>query len=180
VHRPFHATRLRRWLHRDRLAIAPGARVDPRALFSLRGEGRIRIGPGCRIGPGAILADYGGFIDLGARVSVNPYAVIYGHGGVRIGDDVRIAAHVVIVAADHVFDDPAAPVRAQGMTKRGITIGRDVWIGANVTVLDGVTIAEGCVIGAGAVVTRSTEPYGLYLGAPARRVRDRGALDRAG
>ena len=39
-------------------------------------------------------------------------------------------------------------------------------------ILGGVTIAPGCVIGAGAVVTRSTERDGVYVGVPARRVRD--------
>jgi len=36
-----------------------------------------------------------------------------------------------------------------------------------------VTIARGCIVGANAVVNRSTEPFGLYCGVPARRVRDR-------
>jgi acetyltransferase-like isoleucine patch superfamily enzyme len=42
----------------------------------------------------------------------------------------------------------------------------------NVSVMPGIVIREGCVIGANALVTRSTEPNGLYLGVPARRVRD--------
>jgi acetyltransferase-like isoleucine patch superfamily enzyme len=54
-----------------------------------------------------------------------------------------------------------------------ITLVEDVWLGANATVTSNVTIAHGCIIGANAVVNRNTEPFGLYCGVPARRVRDR-------
>jgi len=42
-----------------------------------------------------------------------------------------------------------------------------------VIVLDGVNIANGSVIGAGSVVTKSTEPYGVYVGNPARKMKQR-------
>jgi acetyltransferase-like isoleucine patch superfamily enzyme len=54
-----------------------------------------------------------------------------------------------------------------------ITLGEDIWLGANVTIVPGVSVADGCVIGAGAVVTKDTQPMGVYMGVPARRVRDR-------
>ena len=54
-----------------------------------------------------------------------------------------------------------------------VIIERDVWIGANVTILKGVTIAEGCVIGSGTILTKSTEPYGVYAGVPGKRIAER-------
>jgi acetyltransferase-like isoleucine patch superfamily enzyme len=60
-----------------------------------------------------------------------------------------------------------------------ITLVEDVWLGANVTVTANVRIEKGCIIGANAVVNRSTEPYGLYCGVPAKRVRDRVRADKA-
>lgn len=53
------------------------------------------------------------------------------------------------------------------------TIGNDVWIGDEVTILGGVSIADGSVIGAGAVVTKNTEPYGIYVGVPAKKIGSR-------
>ena len=53
-----------------------------------------------------------------------------------------------------------------------IIIERGCWLGMNVSVMAGVRIREGCVVGAGSLVTRSTEPNGLYIGSPARRIRD--------
>ena len=55
-----------------------------------------------------------------------------------------------------------------------ITLVEDVWICANVTITANVRIARGCVIGANAVLTHDTEPMGVYVGVPARRLRDRG------
>lgn len=48
-----------------------------------------------------------------------------------------------------------------------------IHFGANITILDGVTIKSGCIIGAGAVVTKSTEPNGVYAGVPARKIKER-------
>ena len=49
----------------------------------------------------------------------------------------------------------------------------DVWIGSNSIILGGITLEQGTVIGAGAVITKNTEPYGIYVGNPARLLRKR-------
>lgn len=147
--------------------------IHPSAVLKRRG-GSITLGAKCEIHRGAQLLAFGGKIELGDDCSVNPGCILYGLGGLKIGSHVRIAAHTIIVPANHVFADPARLIRDQGETKQGVTIGDDVWLGARVTVLDGVHIAKGCVIGAGAVVTASTEPYGVYVGVPARLVKRRG------
>lgn len=103
--------------------------------------------------------------------SLNPYSILYGHGGLTIGNGVRIAAHVVIVPANHIIDDTDRYIYEQGETTKGIVIEDDVWIGAGARVLDGVTISRGCVIAGGAM---STEAYGIYGGIPARKIRNRG------
>lgn len=54
-----------------------------------------------------------------------------------------------------------------------IVIGNDVWIGNNVTMLSGITIGDGAIIGAGSVVTKDVEPYAVYVGNPARKIKYR-------
>ena len=51
-----------------------------------------------------------------------------------------------------------------------ITIENDVWVGTGSILFSGITLANGTVIGAGSIVTKSTEPYGIYIGAPAKLV----------
>lgn len=132
-------------------------------------RGSIRVGDHCLLMPGSIIATYGGDIRIGDHVSVNPYTILYGHGGLTIGDHTRIAAHCVIIPANHQFDSHA-PIAEQGLLRRGITIGSDVWIGAGVRILDGVTIGDGAVIGAGAVVTRDVDGGSIVAGVPAKPI----------
>ena len=53
-----------------------------------------------------------------------------------------------------------------------IKIVDDCWIGANTTIMPGVTIAKGCIIAANSLVTKYTEPNGLYVGKPAKRIKE--------
>lgn len=140
----------------------------------IQGKGRFVVGDHVGFYPGSYLSIGGAtaFIAVGSRTHFAAGCALYGHGGLTIGECCAIAAHCVLstVAHDH-------HVRGKLMIETGmsapIMLVRDVWLGANATVVPGVTIAEGCVVGAGAVVTRSTEPYGVYLGVPARRAAER-------
>jgi acetyltransferase-like isoleucine patch superfamily enzyme len=98
---------------------------------------------------------------------------VYGHGGITIGNHVRIATHVVIVASNHIFDEPGMLIASQGVTAKGIAIDDDVWIGANAFILDGVHISSGAVIAAGAVVTKDVPSNAVVAGVPARILRFR-------
>ncbi|NQU35019.1 MAG: CatB-related O-acetyltransferase [Bacteroidetes bacterium] len=57
--------------------------------------------------------------------------------------------------------------------KKGVTIGNDVWIGRDVLVMNGIKIGDGCIIGTRSTITRNCEPYGVYVGTPARLVKYR-------
>lgn len=132
------------------------------------------LGDGCHLYQGTVL-DTGpdGRIHLGRSTSVNPYGVLYGHGGLTTGSYVRIAAHTVIIPANHVFDAMDKPIAKQGLTKQGIEIEDDVWIGSGVRILDGVHIGSGAVIAAGSVVTKSVPRMAVVAGVPARTIKMR-------
>jgi len=138
-----------------------------------RGGGGISIGSRCRIHSDVKIWSYGGHIELGDDCSVNPFSILYGHGGLKIGNGVRIAAHTVIIPANHGFERRDVPIFNQPATRHGIVIEDDVWIGAGARILDNVIIRTGCVVAAGSVVTKNTEPFGIYAGVPARKIRDR-------
>jgi acetyltransferase-like isoleucine patch superfamily enzyme len=148
--------------------------VESQVLFrsGLKNE-YVKVGDFCRIWNGAELHSHGGFIEIGDYCSINPYSIIYGSGGVKIGNFVRIATHTVIVASMHVFDRLDIPIKSQGCKASGIVIEDDVWIGAGVCILDGVRIGTGAVIAAGAVVNRDVPPYHVVAGVPARVVKQR-------
>lgn len=159
------------------ITVGAGTRIEDRAFLRCgvhaKGRERIRIGSGCRIWHGVELHSWGGHVHIGDRCSLNPYCIVYGHGGVDIGRHVRIATHVVIVASNHRFDLPDTPIKDQGISARGIVIEDDVWIGAGATVLDGVRIGTGAVIAAGAVVSRDVPARAVVGGVPARVIQMR-------
>jgi acetyltransferase-like isoleucine patch superfamily enzyme len=158
----------------DAQATLAACELMPWAKLNGVPNGKIVLGRRCSIGRGAILATYGGVIELGDDVSINPYSILYGHGGLKIGNATRIAAHTVIVPANHIFNDLSMLIKDQGLNSKGILIGRDVWIGAGVRILDDVTIGDGSVIAAGAVVNRSVYAGEIVAGVPAKVVGQRG------
>ena len=130
--------------------------------------GRIRISKAAIISDGAIIAPYGGSIEIGASAYIGPYCVLYGHGGLTIGRNAMIAAHTIIVAANHGIAQLDVPMGRQPLTMKGIAIGEDVWIGAGCKILDGVHIGNGTVIGAGSVVTKDIDAHLIAFGVPAK------------
>lgn len=135
--------------------------------------GRLDVAEGARLSDGVILAPYGGHIDIGRRVFVGPYSVLYGYGGLKIGDDVLIAANVSIITSHHGIQNREAPINRQPIAKRGVIICNNVWIGAGVKILDGVTIGEGAVVGAGAVVNKDVPSFCIAVGTPAKIIKNR-------
>lgn len=111
-------------------------------------------------------------IRIGRRTFLGEGTTMRGQGGIVVGDNVLFGPRVLVLAVNHVFDDPGVPVMDQGITAEGIQIEDDAWIGAGAIVLDGVTIGRGACVGAGAVVTTSIPPHTLAMGVPARVVRD--------
>lgn len=134
----------------------------------------VHVGEKTVIKPYVMLMTYpGGHIKIGKNCSINPFCVLYGHGGLEIGDDVRIATHSVFIPANHNISDLESLISSQGLTKKGIKVGNNVWIGAGCTILDGVEIGVGSVIGAGSVVTKSVDPYSIVAGVPAKIIKKR-------
>lgn len=162
-----------------KIKLADGCFIEEGVLFDLQGGGEIILGEQCSIRAGAILSTYGGIIRFGKFSGVQHYSVIYGHGGLEVGDYVRIAAHCVIIPANHSTVLNGIPIHHQPETKHGIRIGNDVWIGAGATILDGVKLGNGVVVAAGAVVNKAVESDCIVGGVPAKVLGKRKSKDHA-
>lgn len=163
----------------SKIYISHGSSIDDYVTLDCN-QGRdksnemIKIGSNTHIQQFSIISAHGGKIEIGQNCSINPFCVLYGLGGLTIGNFVRIATHTVIVPANHVFDDPNMPITLQELSKKGVVIEDDVWIGTGVRILDGVKVGRGSVIGAGTVLTRSVDPFSVVVGVPGRIIRKRG------
>ena len=136
-------------------------------------------------------------ISIGNNSRIDDFSAL--SGNVIIGNNVHIAVHCSLVASSEALvmrdfsglafgcklftssDDysgksltnPTIPGRYKSVTNGRITIGRHAIVGTNSVVFPGVEIAEGCAIGALTLVTKSTIPWGIYVGNPARRIKER-------
>lgn len=105
-------------------------------------------------------------------VYIGPNSIIYPK--VKIGAYTMLANNVSIIGGDHVFDIPGMPIIFSGRDVLHETvIGKDVWIGAFSVIMAGVTIGEGSIVAAGSIVTKDLEPYTIYGGVPAKKIRAR-------
>ena len=123
----------------------------------------------CTIGEGAFI---GPFVEIQKGVRIGARTRIQSHSFVcelvTIGDDCFIAHGVMFI--NDLF---AAGGPAQGRQDlwKETFIGNRVSIGSNATILP-VRICDGVVIGAGAVVTKDITKPGIYVGNPARLLRE--------
>lgn len=162
--------------HRRNVVIARSCCIHPEARICAR-NGRIEIGERSTVAIGAIVQ---GLVSIGCDSSVQAYCSIVGGGTVEnpvgrisIGNGVRIATQVVMIGANHRFEDGGRPIHGQGLAYEPIVIEDDVWLAARVNVMAGVRIGRGCVIGAGAVVTKDVPPYSIAVGVPAKVIGSR-------
>jgi virginiamycin A acetyltransferase len=116
-----------------------------------------------------------GDLRIGARSVLNSGVVIYTGNGVTIGEDVLIAANVVLAPVNHEFGSRDVPIRQQGFqpSRGGIVIEDDVWIGAGSVLLDGTVLRRGAVVGANSVVRGELLAYSVNVGSPARPIGQR-------
>lgn len=147
--------------------------IERHAELIADGSGRIYVKEDTYIHPYSIIKCFGGNVVIGDNCTINRFCTIYGHGGVEIGSNVRIAPYVSIIAMDHIYENPDIPIWRQGIKAAGIIIEDDVWIGAHAIILDGVRIKRGSVIGAGAVVKKDVSAYSVVGGVPAKLLKKR-------
>lgn len=153
--------------------IHPSVYLAKTAIIETRLGGKITIGEGSEILDGVLILSYGGTMSIGKRCSVNPYSILYGHGGLTIGDDVMIAGATMIIPNNHKFNDLHIPISQQGSTFKGITIENNVWIAHGCSILDGVTLESGCIIAAGSVVNKTVLANTIVGGIPAKFIKNR-------
>ncbi len=114
----------------------------------------------------------GNFIHLAAHTAISG-------GGIFIAEDfVGVAAGSrIITGTDNVMGQgipsPLVPAEFRSYTRSHVILKKNSFLATNVVVQPGVTIGEGTVVGSGSVVTKDLEPWGVYMGSPARRVKDR-------
>ncbi len=114
-----------------------------------------------------------GPLEIGDEVAINHHCILDGgRVGIKLHDQVRIAAYCHLYAFDHGMELDT-PIYQQPVRSQGIEIGKDVWLGAHVGVKDGVKIANHAVVGMNSMVTKNVEENEIVAGNPAKLIRYR-------
>ena len=136
-------------------------------------RGRIRFGRLVWIGDGTKIRCHEGEVLIGAKTVLGQECTISAYKHVRIGEQCVIADRAMFIDFDHGVVDAERPIRQQGIYKREVDVGSNVWIGYNACILRGVRVGDNSIVGANAVVTRDVPANAVVAGAPARIIRMR-------
>ncbi|MGI8804269.1 MAG: acyltransferase [Thermoleophilaceae bacterium] len=158
-----------------RLALDGLAFVGGRVTLQIGAKGRVELGRWCWVGHGTKVRCHEGVVSIGAKTVLGQDCTISAYQNVSIGRECVIADRVMLIDFDHGIVDVERPIRLQGIYKRDVRVGNNVWIGYGACVLRGVTVGDNAVIGTNAVVARDVPANAIVGGVPARVIRMREA-----
>ena len=133
----------------------------------------VSIGAFSRVIVSTSLNDIGDKIVIGNNVGIGEFAYLGGAGGLEIGDECIVGQYLSCHPENHNYENINLSIRYQGVSRKGIKIGKNCWIGSKVTILDGVSIGNGSIIAAGSVVTKSFSENSIIGGVPAKLLKSR-------
>ena len=138
-------------------------------------RGEIRFGRFAWIGDGTKIRCHEGVVEIGEKTVMGQECTISAYQRVRIGSECVIADRAMFIDFDHGIVEVERPIRLQGIYKRDVEVGNNVWIGYGACILRGVSVGDNSVIGTNSVVTRDVPANAVVGGIPARIIRMREA-----
>jgi acetyltransferase-like isoleucine patch superfamily enzyme len=154
-------------------------RTDGFVFFGRRLEvqigrgGRIDFGRFVWIGDGTKVRCHEGVVEIGAKTVMGQECTISAYQRVRIGEQCVIADRAMFIDFDHGVVETDRPIRKQGIYKRDVEVGNNVWIGYGACILRGVRVGDNSIVGTNSVVTRDVPANAVVAGIPAKVIRMR-------
>ena len=138
-------------------------------------RGRVRFGRFVWIGDGTKIRCHEGEVIIGDKTVLGQECTISAYKHVRIGEQCVIADRAMFIDFDHGMVEVERTIREQGIYKRDVDVGSNVWVGYGACVLRGVQVGDNAVIGTNAVVTADVPANAVVGGIPAKVIRMREA-----
>ena len=136
----------------------------------------IELGDFSRIDDFCVLS---GKISIGRYCHITPMCLVAGgSSGITLADFCTLAYGVKIFSQSDDYSgetmvNSLVPKKFKNEHFAKVVMEKQVVVGAGSIIFPGVTIGEGCSVGAMTLVNKSTDPWGIYAGNPARRIKDR-------
>ena len=177
---PGYAILIARWLWlklrwRGRLKTDGLCFICPGVKFEIGKQATVTLGRWSWLGHGCKVRAHEGEVSIGAKSVLGQECTISAFQHVTIGRECIIADRVMMIDFDHGMVEVERPIREQGIYKRNVDIGHNVWIGYGACLLRGVRVGDNAVIGTSSVVTASVPSNAVVGGIPAKLIRMREA-----
>lgn len=145
---------------------------------SIYGASRIKIGSNVRIDDFCVLSAGEGGIEIGSYIHIAVYSSLIGAGKITLADFANISSKVAIYSSNDDYSgeymtNPMVPAEYTNVTHADVTLAKHVIIGSGSVVLPGVTLHEGAAVGSLSMITKDCEAFGVYIGAPAKKIKNR-------
>ena len=166
------------WLklrYRGRLVTDGMCFICPGVKLEIGRGATLRIGRWAWIGHASKIRVHEGEVSIGAKTVMGQECTISAYQHVSIGRECIVADRVMLIDFDHGVVEVERPIRLQGIYKRDVTVGHNVWIGYGACVLRGVRIGDNAIVGTSSVITRDVPANAVVGGIPARVIRMREA-----
>lgn len=126
----------------------------------------------------SIIADKQGWVTLGSFIHIGGYCLLSAGDGIRMDDFSGLSqgVHIYSRTDDYTgkfLTNPTVPEQYTGITGGTVTLGRHTIIGSTSVILPKLTIGDGSSVGALSLVTKSLDPWGVYFGSPAKKLKNR-------
>lgn len=128
---------------------------------------------GARIGKGVVIKPcvnikYPWNLEVGDYVWIGENVWIDNLGPVKIGANSCLSQGAFILCGNHDYKSTAFDLMVMP-----VTLEEGAWIGAKTVVCPGVTVGTHAILTVGSIATKNMEPYAIYTGNPAQKVKDR-------
>lgn len=121
-------------------------------------------------------------VKIGYHNDIQPQVMVWGGGELVIGNYVSVGLGSILLTATYSHKEGLRMVDGlpEGHTLANygrLVIQDDVYLGAGCNVLPNITIGEGAIIGANSLVNKDVDPWGIYVGSPAKKIGERPRLN---
>jgi acetyltransferase-like isoleucine patch superfamily enzyme len=138
-----------------------------------RSGGQIQIDNKVRVDSGSrLLVSNNSTLKIMSETKIGKNTIINAGGNITIGKKCLISANCILQSSSHNYNENSN-IQDLGHSHADIYIEDDNWIGANSIVLKGVTMKKGSILSALSKLQENTEPYYIYAGNPAKKIKRR-------
>ena len=138
--------------------------------------GNISIGSNVRIDDFCILS---GSIEIGNYVHIAAYCGLFGgQAGIELMNYSTLSSRCAVYAISDDYSgaamtNPTVPIELRNVSSGKVLLEKHVIVGTGSSIMPSVTIGEGTAVGSMSLVVKSLDSWGIYVGSPCRRVKDR-------